>query len=259
MVPGNLLEEWDLRLDGNPLAPTVVPVRTRSGHEAVLKLVTDPPDDEHLALARWEGRGAVRLHRADPRRGALLLDRLRPGSLVDGWDVEACEVVGALYGVLHRPAGRPFSPLSDQAASWATLFDGHLRGGPLPPRLVEQARALARWFARDEATDGVLVHGDLHYDHVLDDGSGPVAISPDPLSGDPHYEPAPLLWHRFDELAGDLRRGLRRRFHAVVDAAGLEEERARDWVIVRAVARALTHGEPGTVTACIAIAKAVQD
>ena len=65
-----------------------------------------------------------------------------------------------------------------------------------------------------------------------------LAIDPKPMSGDPHYEPAPLLWNRWDELEGDIRGGVRRRFHAVIDAAGLEEDRARDWVVVRMVLNA---------------------
>ena len=102
-----------------------------------------------------------------------------------------------------------------------------------------------------------------------------LAIDPKPMDGDPHYEPAPLLWNRWDELADagpGLRDGVRRRFHAVVDAAGLDEDRARDWVVVRMVlnahwsvqdaeraGRGLEPDEREWITRCIAIAKAVQD
>ena len=71
---------------------------------------------------------------------------------------------------------------------------------------------------------------------------------------------------------GDLRDGLRRRFHTLVDAAGLDEDRARDWVVVRMVLNAhwsvedaeradrpLSAEERDWITGCIAIAKAVQD
>ena len=97
-------------------------------------------------------------------------------------------------------------------------------------------------------------------------------IDPKPMSGDPHYELAPMLWNRYDELAGDVRDGLRRRFHALVDAAGLDEDRARDWVVVRMVlnanwsvqdaqraGRPLDDEEREWITRCIAISKAVQD
>jgi streptomycin 6-kinase len=83
-----------------------------------------------------------------------------------------------------------------------------------------------------------------------------------------------MLWNRLEELAGShgqsLRTGLRQRFHRLVDVAELDEHRARDWVVVRMMHNALgrLQDEPGTVrltptddylTACIAIAKAVQD
>jgi streptomycin 6-kinase len=95
------------------------------------------------------------------------------------------------------------------------------------------------------------------------------------MDGDPHYEPAPLLWNRWDELTtggGSVRDGVRRRFHTVVDAAGLDEDRARDWVVVRMVLNAhwavedaaragrdLDSDEREWITRCIAIAKAVQE
>ena len=69
-----------------------------------------------------------------------------------------------------------------------------------------------------------------------------------------------------------MRDGLRRRFHAIVDAAGLDEARARDWVVVRMVlnagwavqdarraGRGLSIDERDWITGCIAITKAVQD
>ena len=110
--------------------------------------------------------------------------------------------------------------------------------------MVEQALHLGRALVGDPASTGVMVHGDLHDYNVLAAARRPwLVIDPKPMSGDPHYEPAPLLWNRWEEIAdGDARAAVRRRFHAVVDAAGLDEERARDWVVVRMVhQRALDH------------------
>src|SRR5699024_8687571 len=114
------------------------------------------------------------------------------------------------------------------------------REAPLPRRLVEQAIGLAEDFVADPATDGTMIHGDLHYQNVLACDRAPwLAIDPKPVSGDPHYEPAPMLWNRCDELVGDVREGLRRRFHTLVDDAELDEDRARDWVVVRMVHNAM--------------------
>ncbi|GAB3860536.1 streptomycin 6-kinase [Nocardioides maradonensis] len=262
-----ILEEWRLSPDGPAVDGTtaeVLPVLTDTGERAVLKVGRERTD-EHLALQRWAGRGAVRLLRADPGRGALLLERLGPEDLAEHWDVQACEYVGDLYRLLHVPAGPQLTRLSFLCASWADeLAAAEL---PVPRRVVDHARALARDLARDEATDGVLVHTDLHGGHVLAaaDADGWRAIAPRPISGDPHYEPAPLLWTRWDELEGRVRAGVRDRFLAVVDAAGLDEDRARDWVIVRSVVAVLDEvrdsstPDKARITAMLAIAKAVQD
>ena len=44
-----------------------------------------------------------------------------------------------------------------------------------------------------------------------------------------------MLWNRWDEVvaSGDVRDAVRRRFHTLVDPAGLDEDRAADWVVLR--------------------------
>ena len=130
-----------------------------------------------------------------------------------------------------------------------------------PHRLVEQAITLCRELATEPA-DHVL-HGNLHYGNVLAADREPwLASSPTPLNGDPHYELAPMLWSRWDELAGDVRGGVQRRLYTLIDAAGFDEDRARAWVVVRVVreaARALSRGDdPSTLTRLITLAKSVQ-
>ena len=118
----------------------------------------------------------------------------------------------------------------------------------------------------DPASVGVIIHGDLHHHNVLAADREPwLVIDPKPMSGDPHYEPAPMLWNRWDEIvAGNARENLRRRFHTLVDVAGLDEDRARDWVVVRMVHNmswAVIDGDPDEdyLTMCVTIIKAVQE
>ncbi len=277
-----LLAEWELAPDGaarHGFVSLVLPVRTRDGEAAVLKVSFDGDDDsghEALALQTWHGRGTVRLLRADPRRRALLLERLHDEDLSDLWDLEACEVVGQLYGRLHVPAPPQLRTVTSYVERWTVALGGLPRHAPVPRRLVEQATHLSAALCSDPASTGRLVHGDLHYANVLAAEREPwLVIDPKPMSGDPHYEPAPMLSSRADELAhgpGGLRDGVRRRFHTLLDTAGLDEARARDWVVVRMVLdahrsiqaaqradRALAAVERDRITLCIAIAKAVQD
>ncbi|MGY2702822.1 aminoglycoside phosphotransferase family protein [Nocardioides sp. HB32] len=259
-------EEWQLTPDGEPRSGScalVLPVRTSSGRPAVLKVSTPhwEAELEHLALQHWHGDGAVQLLRADPRRFALLLERLHPEDLTDVWDLEACEIVAGFYERLHVPAGPQFVTLSSCVRRWIDELGGLPRDAAVPRRLVEQAVSLGRDLAADEGTDGRLVHTDLHYENVLAADREPwLVIDPKPLSGDPHYEVAPLLWNRWDELEGDVRRGVRARFHATVDAAGLDEDRARDWVVFRMVVNAMEDPDDADwVTRCVTVAKSVQD
>ncbi len=280
-LPGtaaDLVEEWRLEPDGIPMhgfVGLVLPVRTDEGRTAVLKISF--PDEEtaheHLALRRWAGRGAVALLRADPHRRALLLDRLGRRKLTEADVDEACEVVALRYADLHVPASPQFRRLSVICARWAEALGRLPRNAPLPHRLVQQAVSLARDLGSDPATDGTLLHGDLHYDNVLeapadghDHGGDWVVIDPKPLSGDPHLEPAPMLWNRWDEAlaTGDVRDAVRRRFFTLVDSAGLDEDRARDWTVLRLVAFGLEQLEEPTphsddlVTTAVTVAKAVQ-
>jgi streptomycin 6-kinase len=105
----DLLEEWDLTRDGEVMhgfCSVVLPVRTKGGRPAVLKVGLPDPEHEHehLALQHWHGNGTVELFKADPRRFALLLERLHTENLNDLWDVEACQIVAGLYPRIHVPA-----------------------------------------------------------------------------------------------------------------------------------------------------------
>ncbi len=274
-LPGTLAavqDEWQLVADGrfrHGHCSLVLPVRTASRRPAVLKLgfADDESEHEHLALQHWHGDGAVQLLRADPHRRAMLLERLHTEDLTGTDDVEACEVVAGLYSALHRPAPPRLRRLSTVAARWASLLHERGRSATVPRRLTEHAVALARSFADDEATDGTMVHTDLHYENVLAGDRSPwLVIDPKPLSGDPHLEPAPMLFNRWEEVlaSGDARDAVRRRFHTLVDVAGLDEHRARDWVVVRCAVNALVEAtapdpDRAWVTTNVAVAKAVQD
>jgi streptomycin 6-kinase len=278
-LAAEITDAWSLTFDGplwHGFCSLVAPVRTDAGAPAALKISFDGDDEsefEGLALQHWHGNGTVQLLSADPHRRALLLERLHREDLTGLWDIEACEVVAGLYPRLHVPALPQLRTVTSYVDRWLDSLATLPRDAPIPRRLVEQALSLGRDLIADPASTGVIVHGDLHYENVLAGEREPwLVIDPKPMSGDPHYEPAPMLWNRMDELAGDLRNGLRRRFHTIVDAAGLEEERARDWVVVRMVLNAhwaiedadradrpLSADERDWITSCIAIAKAVQD
>lgn len=266
----DVCEQWQLTAGtdaGHGSASLVVPVRTAEGSAAMLKISfpDNTSEHEHLVLRRWNGAGAVRLLRADPHRRVLLLERLQRRNLNAINDIEACRVVAAMYPRLHVPALPQLPSLADlidrAAAEWQALD----RSASIPHRLVQQAISLGRELTAD--TDGTarVLHGDLHYSKVLAAEREPwLATAPHALNGDPCYELAPMLWQRWEEMAGNVREGILRRFYTLVDVAGLDEDRARGWVLVRAVQHALSRtgwgadAEQHRLTRCVAIAKAVR-
>jgi len=267
-------EEWELEVDGEPThgyVSLVVPVR-RQDVPAVLKLSFPDVEGRHegLALQRLGGDGAVRLLSADPHRSVLLLERLHRTDLDSLPVLAACEVVAGLYPRIHVPALPQLLPVTAYLDRWTPQLRSLPRDAPIPRRLVEQTLSLVTDLIDDAGESaGVMVHGDLHYQNVLAADREPwLVIDPKPMAGDRHYEPAPMLWNRWDEAVatGNLRFALRRRFHTLVDAAGLDEELARSWVIVRMVYNMVweledqpDHPDHDWLTTCIAICKAVQD
>ncbi len=273
----NLIEEWSLRVDGRALSgqcAMVVPVRTADDRAGVLKISWPhwEAETEHLALRAWHGDGAVELWRADPRRYALLLERARADrDLRSVGVIEACEVVAGLYGRLHVAPLPQTRRLSDLCREWADRLPMLLDTNLVSRRFVTQAQRLLADLADDPATDAALIHSDLHYFNVLAATREPwLVIDPKPLAGDPAYEVAPLLWNRWDEVlaAGSSREALLARMYAVADTARLDENRVRDWIVVREVCNVLwayedelTEGVPiptDWVTTAVTILKAVQ-
>ncbi len=267
-LPGlltELLEEWSLSVEGNVrwgVAAVAVPVRSPAG-PAVLK-VTWPHHEaltEHLGLRQWDGRGAVRLLRADPRRFALLLERLDPATDLRSLPVdEACGIIGDLLAQLRSPAHPQVPTLSAYA-------ERQLAKPPpldlLPRRFVDQARRLATDLTSDPDVEASLLHTDLHYENVLRGTRQPwLAIDPKPTAGDRAFEVAPALWNRTDELGtgSSVRWNLRRRLEIICDYAGIDEDRARAWTIVREVDNATDPTEgPERTSLAVAVIKAMNN
>jgi streptomycin 6-kinase len=221
-----------------------------------------------LALRHWAGRGAVRLLRADPAVGALLVERAGPARLDDLPDDQALRSIAAGYSLLHIPAGPQYPRLSARARLLAAELAALPRSASLPHRLVAQGLRLSRAFADDPSCDGVLLHTNLRPTTMLAATRHPwLAVGPVPMSGDPHYEPVATLLD--DDLGPGARGQARRRLELIVEACGLDHARVRDWVIVgclhdalRALAadpRQRLPDTAGRLTRAVTLAKAVQD
>jgi streptomycin 6-kinase len=277
-----VLDEWELSREDDVTwhgyCSLVLPVRTGAGRPAVLKLTYDGDSEslhEGLALQHWAGHGAIRMYRAEPRRRALLLERVHREDLRTADDDEACKVVAGLYRRLHVPAPARLRTVTSYFERWLDDLARLPRDAPLPRRYVEQALSLGRELVADPASTGVMVHGDLHHENVLAADREPwLVIDPKAMSGEPAYELEPMLRNNWDSAiaGGDVRATVRRRFFTLVDVADLDEDRARAWAVVRLivnanwaiddaerVGRPLDEEDREWITRMVTIAKAIQD
>jgi streptomycin 6-kinase len=228
-LAGDLAGRWGLRVgQAWPKGGTsvVLPCESDDGEPLVLKLTPELKiaAEEAAALDAWMAcRHVVMLHDADLDRGALLLERLLPGTPLadepERWPLG--EVAPVLSGLWPQPsrlgAGSGLPELRERADFLFELTRRRLErhpavAGHVAPDLVEGSRNLA------SALAGVgpvrLLHGDLHPGNVLrgGDGRGLVAIDPRPCLGDPAFDAVdwvlaggggePAVQQRIDWLAG---------------------------------------------------------
>jgi streptomycin 6-kinase len=256
-LPGlveRLAERWSLTLEAhfpNIVINYVAPATRPDGTRCVFKISrhVDETRNEIAALRLWDGRGASRLIAADEALGALLIERLEPGTmlaeLVERGDDDAATLVAAdVLGQLWRP-------LSDDSGlrsleSWCGAYDRNRaalsRGDRGFPRaLFERADALRRELL--DSTDApVALHGDMHHFNVLRAQRAPwLAIDPKGLAGDRCFDLC-QFFRNPDAVPAAVNR---RRLDIFCAELGLDRARAREWCFVHAMLDACWDYEDG--------------
>jgi streptomycin 6-kinase len=196
---------------------------------------------EIAALRHYDGHGIVQLLDADPERGAFLLERLTPGTvlaplaLLD--DERATSIAAGVMRQLWRPAppDHPFPEVAEWAEGMSRMrarFGGGT--GPFPARLVEEAEALFAELLASQA-EPVLLHGDLHHENILSAERQPwLALDPKGVVGEPAYEVGALLRNQLWQLP-QPGRVTARRVDQLAEELGFDRARVRGWGLAQAV------------------------
>lgn len=228
----------------------VAPVMCADGTPGVLKVSrhVEETRTEIAALRLWDGDGAARLLAADAEAGALLIERLEPGTMlveVAESDDDAATVIAA--GVLRRlwrpaPGQHGLRPLD----GWCAAYDRNRQAlsqgaGGFPAALFRRADALRRDLLASTEAPAVL-HGDLHHFNVLRAGRAEWrAIDPKGLVGDRCFDVCQFFRNPHDVPP----RVNRRRLDIFCAELGLDRTRTRDWCFVHAVLDACWDFEDG--------------
>jgi streptomycin 6-kinase len=249
-----LEEEWSItvgRVHQDATEALVAEAVLADGTPAVLKLVIPQARDaarrEILALQVVVGDGCASLLRADPERGAPLLERLGP-SLSD-LDLP----IGQRHQILVSTAQRiwraaPGCPLPSGAEKGRWLIDltatkWEELDRPCSARAVAHAISCAerRVSAHDDER-AVLVHGGVHRWNALRAGDGFKLVDPDGLLADAECDLGVIMREDPEELlTGDPFE----RARWLAARTGLDERAIWEWGVVERLSSGLGCTEDG--------------
>jgi streptomycin 6-kinase len=229
----------------------VAPAVRADGVRCVLKVsqYLSETRNEIAALRLWDGAGAARLLEADPEVGALLTERLEPGTMLstvaeeddDGATVIAAGILRQLW--LPLPAGdHGLRPLEDWCGAYdrnrAALLQG-MNGFPIA--LFQRADELRRDLL-GSTTRNFVLHGDMHHFNTLRAQRAEwLAIDPKGIYGDRAFDVCQFLRNPWSvPVEWNVRR-----LGIFCAELGLDRQRTRDWCIVHAVLDACWDFEDG--------------
>lgn len=194
-ILGRCCDKWGLTL-GAPAAEIKVNyiayVALGNGEQAVLK-VGVPHDDfsaEMEALAIYQGRGINRLIDCDKTLNAMLLERLRPGEMLDSVESasERSEIAARILQNLHA-IPPPLNHTLPHFMDWMQSAFADARNCEDPARArgyieqIERVESMMEILMEPDEPQ-MLLHGDLHHWNILSDAErGWMAIDPKGVIG----------------------------------------------------------------------------
>ena len=265
-----IADRWRLVLDATvePLTYSFVAEATAAdGRAAMLRVAY--PDEEQAASIRamvlYAGEAAARVLAYDEAEGAILMERVLPGTPLSRTvrEEQATVVAAAVMGRLWRPlpAGHRFFDLR----RWTReLREFPLDGAPgyqrLPRATVVRAQGMLEDLLASEGPP-VLLHGDLHHENILDGGDGRwLAIDPKGLAGEREFDVGAFMMNPIPGLLEMARPAavIGRRIATFAAQLGFDRERVRAWSFVYPVLSAAWSARGGDGAYGIEVARLVE-
>lgn len=196
------LNKWKLQSEGpveNLSYNYVLKVIDDKGKKAILKLGIPNYDfgNEVRTLQAYNGEGCAKIIKEDAENGAMLLERLLPGTML----IEVEEKLAVVYfAKVWTTIRRPVKKGADHPSikHWMKALNRYqqkhlMNEGPIPTEFIRFAQACF-----DEITSSSngseLLHGDLHHENILySDTHGWIAIDPKGVVGDPYFDVVSFL------------------------------------------------------------------
>ena len=194
----SIADNWGLLVESpvsNLSYNYVIHVTDQNNHPHILKMGLPGFDfgNEIRTLQLYNGQGCARLVKADAERGAMLLEKLQPGTMLSN---EADETVVIqkfchVWEQIRRPL--PKDGEFPTVLDWANAFTRYqnkfaANDGPIPIEWVKMAEDYLHEI-QQTTTENELLHGDLHHENILfSNERGWLAIDPKGVAGNRYFD-----------------------------------------------------------------------
>ncbi len=240
--------EWRLTIeDSFETESSVISRVSRAGESLILKIVKSPGDEWNAGpvVEAFDGKGMVRVF--EHTGGAMLLERLQPGMSLSRIEDDR-EATSILTSVMKDMAPGETPAETPKVEDWGKGFARYLASPDeqVPRQLVRSAQQVFGDLGASQRNVRLL-HGDLHhYNVLLDENRGWVAIDPKGVVGEWEYEIGAVLRNPIEQPEQFLSRPIiERRLRPFVDALKLDGERIVAWAFAQAVLSAVWGVEDG--------------
>jgi len=245
------VRDWSVEIEHSEETGTsVLLFGHRNSRPVVLKVLRHPGDEwlSGAVLAAFEGRGAARVY--EYAEGALLLERLRPGTslaqlALAGQDDEATGILVDVIGAMTPGSAPPTTPT---LLDWGQAFDRYAAAGDarIPRELVAEAQEVYARLCRSQ-TQVRLLHGDLQHYNVLSDADrGWLAIDPKGVVGETEFEIGAAMRNPCEGTDAFARpEVVERRLNRFASRLPIDRGRALSWAFAQAILSEVWRVEDG--------------
>lgn len=234
-------EEWNLTLQEHSFKLSynyIVPVTRCDGTNAVLKIGLEMLH-EMKALEEFHGKHSVALLEKNEARGAILLERIDPGTTLEDIqrksDEEATRIAARL--LRETPVPIPLDHSFSSVTDWSKILQKDGDYSIIPKEMIAKARSVLNELDSSKKEEKLL-HGDLHHGNVLlDKKRGWLCIDPKGVIGDPAFNAARFLRNPYDVFSVDegLSEMTERRIEILSREMNEDPKRIAGWGYVDAI------------------------
>jgi streptomycin 6-kinase len=249
-----LCNTWKLKIKSTITAPPAnnyvgIAYSEKYQCDVILKILT-ADTHEPEALKVFNGNRCVKLLDYDKEAQGLLLEYIQPGTTLKSYfpkhDMQALKITADLIKKLHTTNHIDLAKAFKTVADWVALLSTY-KSNRIPDSLIGKAWQLSQKLLSSHQ-ELYLLHGDLHHENILNDGTQWVAIDPKGIVGPLEYEVGRFIMNPIPDLLEeeDAQDTIKDRIDGFSNIFGFDKQTIIEWLFVQAVLSACWTEEGGS-------------